>query len=475
LKHILIIAFIYPPLGGSGVQRTLKFSKYLPEFGWKPYIVCGDDPDIFGDGLDHSLLAEIPPQALLWRKPFVSPLGLRRRIHQALHLGTRKDNSQTSRRQVSVQSIPVTPSQQKPDSSSQQTPSSTPTHITTLRRLFDLLSIPLRPFEFPPVDAALYWSLAILPGCLRMIRKEKIDLIFSTSFPYSDHLTGLLLNRLTGVPWVADFRDPWTQNASARNQGWRYRVDQWVERKVLQSADRIIGVTPGYTRGLSSLAPKRSSQVFQTIENGYDPIDLPHLHNKPDNSSKTLVLAHVGFLYNGTGKTFLEALEILGEQAENLSIRFIGGLAPIESAWLECHHLTARLEIHPRRSHNEAIRAMQEANLLLLFIGAGTEWQGHYPGKIFEYMASGTPILLIGPQGDSAQLLERSGTGICLPAADRTSIAVFLKSLLQNPEEILNSFNHPQPEVIAGYERRRLTNRLADLFDEIVENPTKMP
>lgn len=143
-----------------------------------------------------------------------------------------------------------------------------------LRRLIQILTAPLAPFEFPLVDAGLYWALAIIPGCLHLIRQEKIDVIYSTSFPCSDHVTGYLLKKLTGLTWVADFRDPWTQNASARNSGWRFRLDQWVESRLLHTADRVIGVTPTYTAELHRLPPNRPETHFVTIENGYDLADF---------------------------------------------------------------------------------------------------------------------------------------------------------------------------------------------------------
>jgi glycosyltransferase involved in cell wall biosynthesis len=473
IKKVLMIAWIFPPLGGSGVQRTLKFSKYLPGLGWKPYIVCSDDPQVFGDGLDASLLTEIPEEAVIWRKPFISPLGFRRKVQKTLRIASKNEFLQPrwEENTTSTHSNMTNKTEIVKNGSQTADPGLPQKHF--LKRIFAVISIPLAPFEFPPVDAAVYWSLSILPGCLKIIRSEKINLIYSTSFPYSDHLAGYLLKRLTGLPWVADFRDPWTENASARNQGWRFHIDQWVEKKVLLSADRILCVTPKYTQGLRRLAPSRPPQTFLTIENGFDPMDFPAKPAKSQKSSRPLVLAHVGYLYDGTAISFLNALHLLGESARELAVRFIGGLASREKTWLESHSVSAPIEILPRQTHREAIHAMQQADLLLLFIGAGPDWIGNYPGKIFEYMASGTPILLIGPQGDSARLLERSGTGKWLPAENSASIASFLKLMILNPEETLNSFFHPMLDVVAEYTRQNLTKRLADLFGELVENSSR--
>lgn len=449
-KKILMIAFIYPPLGGSGVQRSLKFTKYLPQFGWQPYVVCSDEADVFQAGWDDSLLAEVPAQARVWRRSFVHPLGLRRRVQKRFG--------------VAARSLATAGSTGQEPRDKSVGGGGEPLSLRTLRAL----TAPLAPIEFPPVDAALYWALAILPGCLRRIRREKIDLIFSTSFPYSDHVTGYCLKKLTGLPWVADFRDPWTQNASARNAGWRFQVDGWTERRVLHTADRIIGVTPAYTEGLRRLAPERAATDFVTIENGYDGVDF--MGGSADEGRSTpevIELAHVGKLYNGTALPLLKALERLGEAGDRLRVRFIGGLAEAEAAWLAEHPLSVELRIEGRIPHEQAVRYMRDADALLLLIGEGQAWMGHYPGKLFEYMASGKPILLIGPEGEAAGLVRRSGTGCTVRADDEAAILEALRLLIEQPEEFRRRYHQPRREVIAAYERRALAHRLAEVFDEL--------
>lgn len=452
MKKVLIIAFIYPPLGGSGVQRTLKFTKYLPENGWQPYVVCCDDPQVFNHGLDPSLMAEIPESGRIWRRAFVSPLRLRRGVQKALRV----------KRRAEIEPASETAARGEAGG---QGPAASPG-----RRVLRALAGILGPVEFPPVDAALYWALAIVPGCLRLIREEKIEVIYSTSFPYSDHVAGYLVKKLSGKPWVADFRDPWTQGAGKRNHGWRYRVDQWVERKILGYADHILAATPTYTQGLRNLAPTRSADDFLTIENGYDPGDMGHEPGLPldlAHSDHRIQLAHVGYVYDGTALPFLSALEALGELGQNIQVRFMGGLNSQEQGWLDDHRLAATVMVEPRQPHAQAVEAMVGADFVLLFVGAGQSWQGHYPGKLFEYMASGTPILLVGPTGDSADLVERSGTGVLLPADNLTVIVEKLRSLAEDPQRFRREHYRPRPEVIDGYRRQALTQRLALVFEQM--------
>lgn len=468
-KRLLIVAYIYPPIGGSGVQRALKFTRYLPESGWGSYVVCGNE-DFFGDGLDPSLVPEIPAQVRVWRRSFVNPLRMRHWLQKRLRMGrSAASNLLTSSRRT-AEDVGIKKSSSRPSSSHRRSQS-----------FLTAVSGVVAPFEFPAIDSAIYWSLAILPGCIKLIRREQIDAIFTTSFPYSDHVTGYLLKKLTGIPWVADFRDPWSLNESARNHGWRYRVDQWVEKIILHNADRVVGVTPTYTADMRRLAPTRASQCFVTIENGYDAADFP---TPPPGSTglepsslepqvqpdQPVRLAHIGFLYAGTAIPFLQAVHELGPIAARLHLSFTGGLSANESAWLEQHPLAAPMIVQPRVSHAQAIQRMRQSDWLLLFALGGSQRSGHYPGKLFEYMASGVPILMIGPPGDAAELVQRSGTGIHFASDDQAGLTSALLALAESPQGFRQEFYHPQPGVIQAYERRALTEKLANLLDEITES-----
>jgi hypothetical protein len=139
---------------------------------------------------------------------------------------------------------------------------------------------------------------------------------------------------MTGLPWVADFRDPWTQNAGARNTGWRFRFDEWVEERVLKTADKVIGVTPTYTQELQRLAPSRAADAFLTIENGFDQADFAVTTAPVARPPESPVeLAHVGKVYDDC-MPFLKALEVPGDDGRGCTAKFIGGLAKEEEAWL---------------------------------------------------------------------------------------------------------------------------------------------
>jgi glycosyltransferase involved in cell wall biosynthesis len=450
MRKVLMISYIFPPIGGSGVQRTTKFVKYLPQFGWQPMVVCGDDGEVFEDGYDPLLLKEIPEQVKVWRKKFLSPLTLRNTMHRIL--GTKKSKALVHSGMCGKDSVGrrnINPS--------------------WIGRLLHHISTPLAPFEFPPIDAALYWALWIVPQCKKIIESEGVDLVYTTSFPYSDHVAGYLLKRMTGKPWIADFRDPWSQNPAARNTGWRRKCDRWMEQQVLHYADRMIAVTPAYTDGLRSLVPKRNASDFITIENGFDREDFEQY--QPDIGERkgrfVPLLSHIGKVYNGTEMPFLRALKNLRTE-DKLFVKFIGGMAEKGISFLNKNSLPVTFQIFDRISHAAAVQSMRSADVLLLLVDSRNDWLGNYPGKLFEYLASGTPVLMIGPEGQASSLVQDSGTGCFVPSCNEDQIVAILRLIANDLDRFRSQFYKPNWDVINLYERRAQTSRLVSVFNELL-------
>ena len=462
-RRVLMIAYIFPPIGGSAVYRNLSFARYLPEYGWQPVVVCGDG-ETLGHGMDLSLLRSIPPEVVVVRRPFVSAFGLRR----------------AAKRLLGVQD-PVYPSS-LPGDQCQVTnlrgplPSDPIATGAAARRILGALALPLQPIEHPLPDAALYWALSIIPTSLRLIRERQIDAILSESFPYSDHLAGLVVHRLTGKPWIADFHDPWSLNAAFRHRGVRRWFDVAAERRVLQRATRVIACTPPNSEGLRELAPGRVSGDFVTIPEGFDSRDLEMARRASgdgpppwSNAPARRTLAHVGFVVAGAAIALLRALEGLEHDAAGrLRVVFVGGLALPDARWLRDHPVPVEIQVTPRVSQAQALHAMLAADALLLLLPPGEGWSATYPGKLFNYMASGKPILYVGPQGAASRLVQESGTGCVAPASDPALARILLRELALTPAEFEQRNYHPRQEVIAQYERRVLASRLAAVLDEAV-------
>ncbi len=425
-KSVLFISFYYPPIDGSGVQRSFFFTKYLPLFQWIPIVICCDDAKYFGFGYDYTILSEVQPQVECHRFPIRSPFRFRFLSENFLYIEDQKEkNSWIMERFVSL-------------------------------------------IKYPPIDRAFYWNLSRLPFCYRLIKKRGIDLIFSTSGPYSNHLTALILKRLTGKPWVADFRDPWTQNPVFINTGWRRVVDLYVEKKVLSIADKIVATTPQTSKDLYDLSPGRNRSDFLTIENGYDKKYLfsKSLSNRDDNSDRKLKISHVGLVHEGNVIPYFKALKKLGFHSDKILTRFVGGLAIKDRNWLNEHTSNINIEITNRVPHPKALIEMRQADILLLTLGNSAGWAKIYPGKMFEYMVSGTPILLIGVEGEASNLIHISRTGCFVHFNDTERICEILKMSIDDYQLFKERYYDPNPEVVSRYNRKVLTKRLVKTFND---------
>lgn len=455
-KRVLVIAYHFPPIGGSGTQRPAKFVKHLPHFGWQPYVITTDRP--YGDdsqGYDTTLLAGIPPETPIWRVPTPQPQPV---YHLARRLGWR------SAALGNAPTVPAPAVEEKAPASS----------AAPLVRLRHALLEPLYWVHHPPVDPAFYWALRIVPLARQIIERERIDAIFTTVPPWSALLTGALLRRLTGRPWVADFRDPWTDNTfiyfpSAR----RLAVDQRLERACLDRADAVISVTEPWVEGLRRKAGQ-PDKPFVLIPNGWDRDDFPDQsapgEAPPPSGGEegVIVLRHPGSTYQGEALPLLRALEQLPPAVtQRLRFHLIGHLHPQDRAEIEQSPHAGCFLLSPQRvSHPEALRLMRDAHVLLLLLRKGPDASS---GKIFEYMMAGRPVLAIGAkEGVAAQLVRACGIGCAVDAEDAGELAHLLTWLATEYSAFVNKYYRPAWAEIERMERRRLTGELAQLLDEVV-------
>lgn len=414
-KKVLIIANQFPPMGGSGVQRSVKFVKHLRSFGYEPVVFTRDVGNM--PLKDETLLKDVPKGVKICRT-------------KALEFPELKG----------ILRIPG--------------------------KIAGKLMVP---------DSARLWMENAKKTVMQVIKNEGIDLIYTTSAPYSDHLLGLYIKKhMPNISWVADFRDEWTNNPYTLDNPYnpvRTKIEKNMEHSVLTSADALISNTPVMVSNFVNNNGLKGDN-FYCIPNGYDIEDFAEFDlSKPDNDRLTMV--YTGALY-GRRKpdTFFEALKQLKDEnaidGSKVLVKLIGNYHRDRlQAQIDSYSLTDQFDIVGYVPHNICIREQLGADILVLIEGTGRGSDAFYTGKIFEYMNTGRPVLAILPQdGAAADLVRESGIGIVSHTDDVAAIKNNIKQYYDAWCGKALSFK-PNRDVIERFERKALTKKLADVFDSV--------
>ncbi|MBL7977427.1 MAG: glycosyltransferase family 4 protein [Bacteroidetes Order II. Incertae sedis bacterium] len=422
MKQVLFIAYYFPPSGGPGVQRSLKFVRYLPTYGWMPTVLTVDPAYAAFPAIDPSLIAEVPPEVEIHRTRAFNPLELYARFTG------RKDQTVT----VGTLHEATTPKE----------------------RLMQWLRANL----FIP-DARIGWNRPALQKALNVIHSRPFDAIITTSPPHSTHLIGLKLHQKTGIPWLADFRDPWT-DISYYHTLPHTRLAHWwdakLESKVLNGADLVTMVSPYYLRQMQERM--QHPERMHLLSNGFDPNDFPPMPHIPTKKEQ-FTLAYTGSLFvNPSG--LWQAIADIRRDWPTIRLQFTGRTDERVLADMHKKHIDDILIQQPYVAHEEALLCMQTADALLLVIEEKAGTEGILTGKLFEYLATGKPILAIGPpNGDAAKVLRAAGAGEMISHQDVAAIRNRIETLLSDSDR---SSVRPYPQ---NFTRQRLTQNLASLLD----------
>ncbi len=333
-------------------------------------------------------------------------------------------------------------------------------------------------------DGERLWGEFAKSTAVRAVKEEKIDLIYTTSVPYSAHLIGLhLKRRFPGIPWVADFRDEWTNNPYLLDNPHnkvRMSIEKHMERRVLEKADFLITNTPvmldNFLRLNSDMDLK---DHFTVIPNGYDSEDFKAVTgNAPDNAIFTIT--YTGSMY-GRRKPdyFFQSLsELIDEgkiQPAAIKVQLIGTLQKDQlTKLLDKYHLNDIVKILPYMDHDECVAHMAGSDALLLIEGGGPGSEAFYTGKVFEYLASRRPILAnIPAEGAAARLIRATQAGLI---SDYNDIGATKENLLRLYEAWRNKVSVlvPDKDEIAKYERKVLTGELAVVFEKACRRHAKI-
>lgn len=420
MKNVLIITYYWPPAGGPGVQRVLKFVKLLPKFGWRPIILTVEDGDY--PAKDESLIEKIPEGCRVYRSPILEPYRLYRRL-----TGKGKDEK-------------------------------LPTFVLNENRgagFKNKLATWVRANVFIP-DARIGWIPSGVKLGKRIVEEEKIDLIYASSPPHTVQLIAKRLARKTGVPWVADFRDPWTEAFWAANLKKNLisdKLDKRLERDVLSSANAVITVSEGVKDMLAGKAENR----YEVIQNGFEPIELN------TDKLKDFRILFIGSLSNYQNpESLFKAIEELPEEIrKQVLVQFVGRVFNgFDKLFDGYQHLN--IERLPYMPHRELMQFAQHAAVLFRPVAQSTYADKNVGAKTYDYLALQKPILTLGVKPSvSETMLRETASGELFLYEDVTGISGFIKrcferwekggtTLLDNQEQLKPYFTEYQVERLTG-------------------------
>jgi glycosyltransferase involved in cell wall biosynthesis len=417
---VLIATYYWPPSGGPGVQRYLKFAKYLPSFDIEPVILTVKNPTY--PIQDPTLEQEIPKNLKIYKTRTIEPFGF--------YAGLSGKKAESIKPTIELEG-------------------------ETFR---SSIGSWIRANVFIP-DARAGWLITARLKAEDLVRESEIQTIITTGPPHSVHFIGKHLQRKLKIRWLADFRDPWSQvyyNQILPRTSVAEQMDEKLEKSILSKADEVIVVSRSQAESFRKIVERG----YRVITNGFDPDDFKGIRPRDETSNETLI-RHIGNIGEAAvPEAFLEAVQSVSDKID-LRVEFIGDNHPGLQKLIHKYKLKQIVSIKDYQPHKAAIQSMAEADILLLSLPDVDDIQHHIPGKLFEYIGTGRSILMLGPEnGDSAEIIRAENAGITCNFNDTESIKqaiIKLDQLKSQQNRTIDLQNH-------HFSRAKLTEKLSKLI-----------
>jgi glycosyltransferase involved in cell wall biosynthesis len=425
--QVLLITYYWPPSGGSGVQRWLKFVKYLPEYGITPIVFTPENPEF--DLKDNALLKDVSPETEVLHFPIWEPYRLFKRIKGLFSFGKSASGWRSEKKVGGV--------------------------ANWIRGNF-----------FIP-DPRIFWVAPSIRFLNEFIKSRNIQVVITTGPPHSMHLIGLRLKQKNQqLKWIADFRDPWTDWGALKEfriSSPVMQIHHYLEKKVLNGADEIITISPFYVKKFQKLTTK----PVRLFTNGYDASDFQAFKII---QTKKFILRHVGVVHPACDVIpFLKALKDWVDEKsiiDHVEIIFTGIVNARLKNWIQGDDLLNRIvQFENPVDHDQLMDRYARSSALLLILTGYQDAEGFLPGKMFEYIATGLPVIGTGPvPGDAQSVLTQARAGSLFSADDTTGIKNALSSLFADWKAGNRAIKY---EGVQTYDRKQIAATLSDFLKSL--------
>ena len=453
LRKVLVVSYYFPPAGDVGVHRTLRFIKWLPEYGWRPIVLTAAGAKVHN--VEPSLLAKVPESVPVHRT----------RSFETLNYGTDIDGGQPRELPKLVSRV------------AQELP----------RDLWKYLAVP---------DDKIGWVRHAIREARRLVRSEKIDAIYISGKPFSSYRIGEVLSRELGVPWIMDLRDLWTLNRRHRPRpGPRSWLERRCEQRFVRNATAVIANTRDNRNDVIRAFPDQPAEKFTALTNGYDAEDFRGLTDK---KYEKFTIAYSGSFYfprqrqpnlyrrmlglHGRRNELMETYSprclfqavanLIAERPEwkdQIQIVMSGRGCKKTQALVDEAGLRENVRLLGWLTYRESLETLRRAHLQLIVLSRGEESRGWIPSKLFQYLGSGSPILALVPEGDVKTIVEETDSGVTLEPDDVEGATATLRRIIQQWDD-----GEPTPSPCWNrrkrYEAQHLTRKLANVLDSITSN-----